>query len=212
MSNVFKTIKTYKDVFFITIGIVLISTNVYLRGTNAMLKKSVEKHYSNELAYQNIVSDKVNENLVLRMTAIDMQNSYDKVVVKMNATMDSLQIARNKLKVASNITQKIDTTIVTSIEYKDTTTCDFTKIIEPNDLTKIKVAVERDSLSLTLDIKNDQSLYVYNKRIYRNPNKNFFKRLITFDWKKINTVNYIIHNSNDLIKVTDTRVIEITEK
>nr|DAN50999.1 MAG TPA: hypothetical protein [Crassvirales sp.] len=33
-----------------------------------------------------------------------------------------------------------------------------------------------------------------------------------FDWKKDRVRKYQIHNSNNLIRVTDTRVVEVTNK
>lgn len=209
--KILKTIMTYKDTFFIAIFVVLVGTNFVLKHQNNELELSVEQHYNNELAYQNIANNTVKENNVLRLSALDMQNSYDSTVVKMNKTMDSLHIARKQLKFAASIAQKIDTTIVSPIEYKDTTSCDFTKILVPNELTTITVKSARDTLSINLQLYNEQLLYVYNKKIYRNANKKFFKRLVTFDWRKVNTVRYNIINTNDLILVTDTRVIEITE-
>jgi hypothetical protein len=50
---------------------------------------------------------------------------------------------------------------------------------------------------------------VITTKQYRNKYKNWFKRLVHFDWKKDKVNTYQIANSNDLVKVTDTRVVEI---
>jgi len=52
---------------------------------------------------------------------------------------------------------------------------------------------------------------VYNTKEYKNK-KNFFKRLITLDFKKVKKTNYKIVDSNDLIHTSNVRVIEITTK
>lgn len=38
--------------------------------------------------------------------------------------------------------------------------------------------------------------------------KNFFKRLITFDWKKKDVYKYKIRNTNDILKEDSIRIIE----
>ena len=42
----------------------------------------------------------------------------------------------------------------------------------------------------------------------RKNKKNFFKRLITFDWKKKDVYKYKIHNTNDLLKEDSIKIIE----
>ena len=44
---------------------------------------------------------------------------------------------------------------------------------------------------------------------FRNKYKNWFTRLLHFDFKKKDNIEYQIHNSNDLIEITDSRMIEI---
>ena len=86
---------------------------------------------------------------------------------------------------------------------------DFELVIKPNSLTSIIINKKDSLLTHKLDIKNTQTLYVTNKRVYRNTYKNWFNRLLHFDWKKKNDFRYQIHNSNDLIQITDSRIIEL---
>jgi len=62
-------------------------------------------------------------------------------------------------------------------------------------------------VSIGLDIKNTQYLYVYKQREYKNK-KNFFKRLFTLDFKKVDKYKYKIINTNDLLKSEDVRIVE----
>ena len=102
---------------------------------------------------------------------------------------------------------------------KDTTTVkiitkevDFTKELKLNSLTTITVSRKDSILTTILDLKNQQILIVEEKKEYRNKYKNLWKRFWHFDWKKDRVQKYQIKNTNDLIKVTDTRVIKMTDK
>jgi len=55
-------------------------------------------------------------------------------------------------------------------------------------------------------------LYIYTKKEYKNKHKNFFKRLFTLDFKKVKVVKYDIYNTNGIINIKDTRVIESEDK
>lgn len=102
---------------------------------------------------------------------------------------------------------------------KDTTTVkiitkevDFTKELKLNSLTTITVSRKDSILTTILDLKNQQILIVEEKKEYRNKYKNGWQRFWHFDWKKDKVQKYQIKNTNDLIKVTDTRVIKMTDK
>ena len=99
---------------------------------------------------------------------------------------------------------------------KDTTTVkiitkevDFTKELKLNSLTTITVSRKDSILTTILDLKNQQILIVEEKKEYRNKYKNLWKRFWHFDWKRDRVQKYQIKNTNDLINVTDTRVIKV---
>ena len=60
---------------------------------------------------------------------------------------------------------------------------------------------------MRLDVNNTQYFYIYNLREYKNK-KNLFKRLFTWDFKKVNKYKYQIVNTNELFDVSDVRVVE----
>ena len=102
---------------------------------------------------------------------------------------------------------------------KDTTTVkiitkevDFTKELKLNSLTTITVSRKDSILTTILDLKNQQILIVEEKKEYRNKYKNLWKRFWHFDWKRDRVQKYQIKNTNPLIKVTDTRIIKMTDK
>ena len=80
-----------------------------------------------------------------------------------------------------------------------------------NNLTTVTYSITKDTVSIGLDVRNEQYLYVFDRKEYKNK-KSFIKRLLTFDFKKIHKTEYKIENTNNLIKVTDVRVVEATTK
>ena len=78
-----------------------------------------------------------------------------------------------------------------------------------NKLTTIIVSRKDSILSVTLDLKNAQTLFIEEKKVYRNQYKSWLSRFFHFDFKKDKIRKFTIDNSNKLIKVTDTRIIEI---
>ena len=124
--------------------------------------------------------------------------------------------AKKELKVKD---QNLKEAHVINTEMKDTTTVkiitkevDFTKELKLNSLTTITVSRKDSILTTILDLKNQQILIVEEKKEYRNKYKNGFVRFLHFDWKRDKVKKYSIINSNPLIKVTDTRVLEIPKK
>jgi hypothetical protein len=53
-----------------------------------------------------------------------------------------------------------------------------------NLYTTAHYTITPDTVAIALDISNDQYLYIYTVREYKNK-KNFFKRLFTWDFKKV---------------------------
>ena len=82
-----------------------------------------------------------------------------------------------------------------TIILKDTI---YSDSIKYNDLTTVYYTIGKDTVSIGLDVKNTQYLYMFNKKIYKNK-KSFIKRLLTLDFKKVNRYGYSIVNTNDLV-------------
>ena len=159
---------------------------------------------SNYEFYMNKSSNIEEQNKVLQLTIDDYKETNDSLITEVKTTQKKLKIKEKELQQAQLQNQiiKYDTTVI----VKDN---NFTMEIKPNPLTSIIINKQDSILSHTLDIKNTQILYVTNKRIYRNKYKNWFARLLHFDFKKKNDFRYQIHNSNDLIEITDSRMIEL---
>lgn len=157
-------------------------------------------------AYQGMLNDEYANNNVLRLDISTLNSVNDKLLNQLDSVKNELKISNNALRTAMIQQSKVTVTEKEYIVVNDS--CEFSKEFKPNDLTIVKIELKDDSLKYELDIKNDQYLYIDSQRDWKNKHKSFFKRLFTWDWKKINYYNYNIVNSNPIVKVGKTRVIE----
>lgn len=194
--------------------LVVFSINIYKQ--NKRLSKSLEMAQNNIEAYQGILNGSQQANNVLKLDMSQLQNVNDSLIQKIDSVRKELKLKLKVIRTTATQTQTIYVTaskgvrgqdIIKTIQkdtvYKDT--------ILINPLTKIDYTIGKDTVSVNLDIKNQQFLYVYKKRQYKNK-KSFIKRLFTLDFKKVDMYKYQIVNTNDIIKTSDVRVIESIDK
>lgn len=167
-------------------------------------RDTLDKVQSNYEYYMNKSSNVEQQNRVLQLTIEDYKETKDSLINEVKTTQKKLKIKEKELKQTQLQKQEIkhDTTVIVKSD-------NFQLEIKPNSLTSIIINKQDSLLTHKLSIKNTQTLYVTNNRVYRNKYKNWFVRLLHFDWKKKNKVEYQIHNSNDLIEITDSRMIEL---
>lgn len=167
-------------------------------------KNVLDKVSSNYEYYMNKCSNVEEQNKVLQLNIEEYKETKDSLVQEIKTTQKKLKIKDKELQQTQAQKQEIkhDTTIIVKSN-------DFKLEIKPNSLTSIIINKQDSILTHTLDIKNQQTLFITNKRVYKNKYKNWFTRLLHFDWKKKNDIRYQIHNSNDLIQITDSRMIEV---
>ena len=169
--------------------------------------RQIDRITNNTLFYQEQLSDKDKEIRTLNLTIDEFKNTNDSIIQNIVNIQKELKIKDKELKQAQSQNQEIniDTTIVVGDK-------DFEKEIKPNELTSL-IIIKKDSiLTAKISIKNSQTLFISNKREYKNQYKNWFRRLIHFDFKKRDVYKYQIHNSNPLIEVKETRLITIDNK
>lgn len=167
-------------------------------------RDTLDKVQSNYEYYMNKSSNVEQQNRVLQLTIEDYKETKDSLINEVKTTQKKLKIKEKELQQTQLQKQEIkhDTTVIVKSD-------NFQLEIKPNSLTSIIINKQDSLLTHKLSIKNTQTLYVTNNRVYRNKYKNWFVRLLHFDWKKKNNVEYQIHNSNDLIEITDSRMIEL---
>lgn len=169
--------------------------------------RQIDRITNNTLFYQEQLSGKDKEIRTLNLTIDEFKNTNDSIIQNIVNIQEELKIKDKELKQAQSQNQEIniDTTIVVGDK-------DFEKEIKPNELTSL-IIIKKDSiLTAKINIQNTQTLFISNKREYKNQYKNWFRRLIHFDFKKRDVYKYQIHNSNPLIEVKETRLITIDNK
>ena len=205
--------KLVKAICGLSVGLLLawgINTSIQ----NKKLSESLEMAQNNIEAYQGSLKESQQANNVLRVSLDELQDQNDILLHRVDSVMKQHNIKPKHVYSAATQTQMIDvsngkgvggdlTEILKDTVYSDT--------LKYNDLTTIYYTIGRDTVSMDLDIKNTQYLYLYTDRQYKNK-KSFIKRLFTLDFKKINKYKYILVNTNDLLKTDDVRIIEIIKK
>ena len=186
----------------------LFINNIRLQNKVNSLDKELARSINNASTWENIANSNIDNNNTLELTIQEYKNSNDSLIKVINDQQEKLKIKDNQLYQMASTETVIRDTIVEKIPINDT---DFTIELKPNQLTTITVSRKDSIFTHTMEILNRQDLFIYTKKVYRNQYKNFFQRLIHFDFKKDKVNRYQIINSNDLIKVIDTRVINISE-
>ena len=205
----------FKALLSLLVGLLVVfSINIYKQ--NKRLSKGLEIAQNNIEAYQGILNGSQQANNVLKLDMSQLRNINDSLIQKIDSVREQLKLKPKVIKTTATQTQTIYVTaskgvrgqdIIKTIQrdtvYKDT--------IQINPLTKVNYTIGKDTVSVNLDIKNQQFLYVYKHRQYKNK-KSFIKRLFTLDFKKVDMYKYQIVNTNDIIKTSDVRVIEAIDK
>lgn len=169
----------------------------------------ISQIYNNYKYYESQFNNTEKQNRVLQLTVNELKLSKDSLVQAVNKAKKELKVKDQNLKEAHVINTEMKDTTTVKIITKEV---DFTKELKLNSLTTITVSRKDSILTTILDLKNQQILIVEEKKEYRNKYKNLWKRFWRFDWKRDRVQKYQIKNTNPLIKVTDTRIIKMTDK
>ena len=161
-------------------------------------------------AYQESIDETQQASTVLKLDMNKLKDYNDKLIRQIDSISNKQGVKSKEIQAAATQKQIINVNkskgvggdIITII--KDST---YSDSLQYNPLTKVFYTIGKDSVNIRLDVENTQYLIIYKHKEYKNK-KNFFKRLITFDWKKEYKYRYKIHNSNDVIKEDSLRVIE----
>lgn len=186
--------------------ICLLTAAIFVLGSQLKNKNEEINRLSNNIqAYEQIVSNKEENNRVLQLTINELNNSKDSLIQQVNEVKKELKVKDKNLKQV----QVINTVIKDTITKVITRDRDFSETLKLNPLTTIKVNRTDSILTAKIDIQNQQILFVEEKKVYKRAYKNWLIRFFHFDFKRIRIRQYQIENSNPLIKVTDTRIVEL---
>lgn len=200
-------IKSYLSKLAVIIIIGLTAFCFYQNKRIKVLDTELGQVTNNYEYYQSLTGKLKEQNRTLQLSIADLNNTNDSLLQNALEVQKELKIKDKNLQQIQVInTQMKDT--VTQIITKD---INFKEELKLNPLTTIIIERKDSILTAILDLRNSQILFVEEKKQYRNKYKNGFQRFLHFDWKKDRVRKYQIQNSNSLIKVTDTRVVEVTE-
>ena len=188
----------------------LLIYGITLYKTNKKLSESLEIAQNNIEAYQGSLNDSQQANNVLKLDMNKLSEQNDKLIQQIDSVRKINKIKSDNLHTAATQTQTIYVNNSKGVRgdiieiLKDTV---YTDTLQYNNLTKVYYSIGTDSVNIALDVKNTQYLYIFKTREYKNK-KNFFKRLFTLDFKKVDRYKYKIVNTNDLLKEDSVRIIE----
>lgn len=187
--------------------IALLSVCGYQHNKISKLDNELGLAISNGRYYESLVSNTKEKNRVLQLTIDQLNNTSDSLLQQVKTAQKELKIKDQNLKQAQVINTEMKDTTKVEIVTKEV---DFTQELKLNSLTTITVSRKDSILTTILDLKNQQILFVEEKKQYRNKYKNGWQRFWHFDWKKDKYYKYQIKNTNDLIKITDTRIVQVS--
>ena len=214
MKQLIQLIKTkYKLLLNAILGLLVafcLASGIFYHNKADKLSEELRMANNNIEAYQDALAGAQQASGVLRLDMTKLQDYNDKLVQQLDSVRKELKLKGKEIQAAAtqkqilsvNKSKGVGGDIITIL--KDST---YNDSLQYNDLTKVYYTIGRDSVNIKLDIQNTQYLYIYKHREYKNK-KSFFKRLITFDWKKKDVYKYLIHNTNDLLKEDSVRIIE----
>ena len=195
------------NIRLVTIGIIsLLTVTIFVLGSQLNKKnKEIDRLFNNVKAYEQLATENEKLNTVLQLTVNELNNSKDSLIQQVEQARKELRVKNKNLQQA----QVINTVIRDTVTKVITIDRNFNEELKINPLTTIKVTRTDSILTAKIDITNQQILFIEEKKEYKNKYKNGWIRFWHFDWKKIKTRKYQIINSNPIIKITDTRIIEI---
>ena len=214
MKQLIQTIKkNYKLLLNAVLGLLTafcLASGIFYHNKANRLSEELKMANNNIEAYQDALYGSQQASGVLRLDVKKLSEYNDKLVQQIDSIRKTQKVKKNEIQVAATQKQILNVnkskgvggdiiTIIKDSTYKDS--------LQYNPLTKVYYTIGKDSVNIKLDVQNTQYLYVYKHREYKNK-KNFFKRLITFDWKKKDVYKYKIHNTNDLLKEDSIKIIE----
>lgn len=206
VSNIISFVKKYNKLIAVFIVMIFTAIFVWQRNQLQMKDRELARVTNNYEYYSNLANKESNKNRILQFTLDEFQQNNDSLINEIKIAQKKLKIKDKDLNQVQVITTEIKTD--TAIVVKE---INFDKIIRPNNLTSIQIIKKDSILHVKLDIKNSQTLFIAHKKEYRNKYKNWFKRLLKFDFKRDVVYSYQISNSNDLINVTESRIIDISK-
>lgn len=204
IKNIIGLFKKYNR--FVAVFIIAILTAISVLQYKSIQTKNAEidRITNNYEYYSDQYNNTAEHAKVLQLTLDEFKASNDSLIQEIQTVQKKLKIKDKEVNTVqlTNTVVEHDTTVV----VKDN---DFDVVIKPNELTSIQITKQDTLLIHKIEIENAQTVFLINKKEYKRKYSNWFKRLLHLDFKKKTVYEYQIDNSNDLITVKDSRLIEL---
>ena len=200
-------IKNFK-VVAVSFIMLLTAISFYMHDQIKQKNKEIDRLATNIEYYQNNYNQSKLDNTVLQLTIDDLTNSKDSLIQQLDSIKKEIKIKDKNLISSAVINTEIKDSVRTVIKSIEK---DFAEELKLNKLTTIMVSRKDSILDVKLSLLNQQILFIEDTKVYKKKYKNGFIRFLHFDWRKKHVRKYNIHNTNDLIKVTDSRIVEIVK-
>lgn len=161
----------------VAVGLVsLLIATVFVQNHQLQKKnKEIDRITNNVRAYEQLASQKEQLNRVLQLTIEELNTSNDSLLKETKDAQKKLKIKDKNLTNINVINTEIKDSVRTIIKHK---LIDFDEELKINPLTTIIVSRKDSILKATLDIKNQQILFVEEKKEYKNKYRNAFVRVL----------------------------------
>lgn len=200
-------IKNFK-VVAVSFIMLLTAISFYIHNQIKQKNREIDRLTTNIEYYQNNYNQSKLDNTVLQLTIDDLTNSKDSLIQQLDSIKKEIKIKDKNLISSTVINTEIKDSVRTVIKSIEK---DFAEELKLNNLTTIMVSRKDSILDVKLSLFNQQILFIEDTKVYKKKYKNGFIRFLHFDWRKKHVRKYNIHNTNDLIKVTDSRIVEIVK-
>ena len=200
-------IKNFK-VVAVSFIMLLTAISFYMHDQIKQKDKEIDRLTTNVEYYQNNYNQSKLDNTVLQLTIDDLTNSKDSLIQQLDSIKKEIKIKVKNLISSAVINTEIKDSVRTVIKSVEK---DFAEELKLNKLTTIMVSRKDSILDVKLSLFNQQILFIEDTKVYKKKYKNGFIRFLHFDWRKKHVRKYNIYNTNDLIKVTDSRIVEIVK-
>lgn len=200
-------IKNFK-VVAVSFIMLLTAISFYMHDQIKQKDREIDRLTTNIEYYQNNYNQSKLDNTVLQLTIDDLTNSKDSLIQQLDSIKKEIKIKDKNLISSAVINTEIKDSVRTVIKSIEK---DFAEELKLNKLTTIMVSRKDSILDVKLSLFNQQILFIEDTKVYKKQYKNGFIRFLHFDWRKKHVRKYNIHNTNDLIKVTDSRIVEIVK-
>ena len=205
--TILKFLKSNWKSVIIFAAIVVLFYSLYSK-TVARLNSEIERLENNYTAYVNLYDGQLAANNVLKLTEYELKQSKDSLLSELGKYIEENRKLKKikEPKVVEGITQMITDTIMIEIPV-NVAQFDVTK--EINSQTKIRVQGIDTILNIIPEISNTLMLEIGINKVYLNSYPSKWSRFWHFDWKKTETLEYNLDQSNDLIKLDDVKIVKL---